>query len=157
MIDSEKLERINKALGHWSMIDFLTQDSLPETSEFARVYCTKNYSDEGKSFISIYHKFEHNFDKDTGSTIHDFTESDIANACRNQINCLENEGSRTKKEDGDLKWLRNAVAGNALPQPTATDIYIGITPKEPVIAALQERLAGSMPGLKSAKKSKPMT
>lgn len=148
MIDSKKLERINKALGYWSMIDFLTQDSLPETSEFARVYCAKNYSDEGKSYISVYHKFEHDFDKDTGNTIRAFAESDITNAIRNQINCLEKKGSRTDKENADLNCLRSAVAGNALPQPTATDIYIGITPKEPVIAALQERLAGSMPGLK---------
>lgn len=148
MIDSKKLERINKALGYWSMIDFLTQDSLPETSEFARVYCTKNYSDEGKSFISVYHKYEHSLDKDTGSTIRAFAESDMANAIRNQINCLEKKGPQTDKENADLEWLRNAVAGNVLPQPTAIDIYIGIAPKEPVIAALQEKLAGSMPGLK---------
>lgn len=148
MIDSEKLERINKALGYWSIIDFLTQDSLPETSEFARVYCTKNYSDEGKSFISVYHKYKHSLDKDAGSTIRAFAESDMANAIRNQINCLEKKGPRTDKENADLEWLRNAVASNVLPQPTAIDIYIGIAPKEPVIAALQEKLAGSMPGLK---------
>lgn len=148
MIDSKKLERINKALGYWSMIDFLTQDSLPETSEFARVYCAKNYSDEGKSFISVYHKFEHDFDKDTGNTIRAFAESDITNAIRNQINCLEKKRSRTDKENADLNCLRSAVACNALPQPTAIDIYIGITPKEPVIAALQEKLAESMHGLK---------
>lgn len=144
MIDDEKLGRINAALGYWSMIDLLTQDSLPDTDPYASVYCTKKKTAEEKPRVSVSHQFKYDLDKNVEKMICAYTESDVINACRKRIGFLsKKEIGKTDKEVKDLAQLKDAVAKNAFPHIIAIDIFLGIIPREPVITALEEKLAAA--------------
>lgn len=150
MIDNEKLERINVALGYWNMVDLLTQGSLPDTEPFASVYCKKNKAAEEKPRISVSHRFKYDLDKDVEETVGDHIESSVIDACRKRIDFLSKKKKKTEKEAKDLVQLKDAVAKNAYPQLTAIDVFLGIIPQEPAITALEEKLAAaSIPTSKS--------
>lgn len=148
MIDDEQLGRVGQALEYWSLIDFLTQDSLPDTQTHASFYCSKKNASESKSPISVSHKFEHKLGSATGETVHAYVESKVAAACRKRAGYLSKKASASEDETNELGLLRDAIANNAFPPLVAIDIFLCIIPKEPVIAALEDKLAASLPSSK---------
>lgn len=138
MIDSEKLGRINAALGYWAMIDFLTQSTVPEANAHAKVTCRK--CEDGRSPISVSHRFQSDLDRGASGTMLDMVESNIAGACQERARFLREKGSETGRDAEDLKQLTTAIGKHAFPPAASMDIFLGIIPKEPVIAALEEKL-----------------
>lgn len=139
MIDSEKLGRINAALGYWVMIDFLTQSTVPEVNAHAKVTCRKNCED-GRSPISVSHRFQSDLDCGASGTMLDMVDSNIAGACQEHARFLRKAGAKTDKDAEDLKQLTTAINKHAFPPAVSMDIFLGIIPKEPVIAALEGKL-----------------
>ena len=140
MTDDEKLERINSALGYWSLIDFLTQDSTPETDAFANIFCSSTNANSKSSPISISRRFEYELEENADETVLSLVESNIENACRKRIGSLNKKKTRTKKETHDLNLLNDAIDNSSLPEPAAIDIFLGIIPREPVIFGLEKKI-----------------
>ena len=98
MTDEEKLERINSALGYWSLIDFLTQDSTPETDAFAHIFCSSKNANSESSPISISRRFEYELEENADETVISFVESNIENACRKRIDSLKKRNRERKRK-----------------------------------------------------------
>lgn len=145
MTDDEKLERINSALGYWSLIDFLTQDSTPETDAFANIFCSSTNANSKSSPISISRRFEYELEENADETVLSLVESNIENACRKRIGSLNKKKTRTKKETHDLNLLNDAIDNSSLPEPAAIDIFLGIIPREPVISGLEKKIGKTIP------------
>lgn len=72
MTDDSKLRRMEAALGYWGMVDYLTQDSLPEAKASADI----NYGNSSKA-ASVSHTFRYPLDASEGTDIISIVQQDI--------------------------------------------------------------------------------
>ena len=134
MTDDSKLRRMEAALGYWSMVDYLTQDSLPEAKASADI----NYGNSSKA-ASVSHTFRYPLDASEGTGIISIVQQDIEAEYRKKIRRLK----KKRGEGAELKHLENAVDRRSFPKPAIIEVYLGIIPREPVISALEEHLSSS--------------
>lgn len=134
MTDNPKLRRMKAALGYWSMVDFLTQDSLPETKAPASI----KYGDSSKT-ASVFHTFRYLLDASEETDIISIVQQDIEAEYRSKIRRLK----KKREEGAELKHLEDAVDRRSFPKPAIIEVYLGIIPREPVVSALEEYLSSS--------------
>lgn len=134
MTDNPKLRRMKAALGYWSMVDYLTQDSLPEAKASADI----NYGNSSEA-ASVSHAFRYPLDASEGTDIISIVQQDIEAEYRKKIRRLK----KKRGEGAELKHLEDAVDRRSFPKPAIIEVYLGIIPREPVISALEEHLSSS--------------
>lgn len=134
MTDDPQLRRMKAALGYWSKVDYLTQDSLPEAKASADI----NYGNSSKA-ASVSHTFRYPLDASEGTDIISIVQQDIEAEYRKKIRRLK----KKRGEGAELKHLDDAVDRRSFPKPAIIEVYLGIIPREPVISALEEHLSSS--------------
>lgn len=139
MTDDSKLRRMEAALEYWSMVDLLTQDSLPEPKKTASI----NYWDSSKA-ASVSHTFSYPLDASKETDIISIVQRDIEAGYRSKIGYLKKKGTKLNQgERKELQHLKDAMDRRSFPMPAIIEIYLGIIPREPVISALEEHLGSS--------------